>query len=117
MTLSGLLCGYMSSAQTESTESAVSPAQAPSQTPSAATCDTNAGSCASGGCMFSNYKTLAFMIPFVAVTAYSMTQGSACTVAGGQPCALSAIAVGALAGLTSLGLVTAIKAIRKKMAA
>jgi hypothetical protein len=102
----------MSSAQAESTESAVSPAQ----TPSAAACDTDASSCASGSCMFSNYKTLAFMIPFVAVTAYSMTQGSACSVAGGQPCALSAVAVGALAGLTSLGLVTAIKAIRKKTA-
>ena len=73
-------------------------------------------SCASGTCMFSNYRTLAFMIPFLAVTGYSLSQGATCAATGEHACAASAVAVGALAGLTSLGLVTAIKSLKRKAA-
>jgi len=70
-------------------------------------------SCSGSACMFSNYYALAFLIPFLAVTAYSLAQGATCAATGGQACAFSAFAVGGLAGLTSLGLVTAIKKMRK----
>jgi hypothetical protein len=67
--------------------------------------------CAANACPFSNYYTLAFMIPFLSVTVYSLYQGASCS--GQHACAVSAVAVGALAGLTSLGLVAGIKKFRK----
>jgi hypothetical protein len=69
--------------------------------------------CSSNACMFSNYYTLAFLVPFLFVTAYSLYQGASCAASGEHACALSAVAVGGLAGLTSVGLVAGIKKFRK----
>ncbi len=94
--------------------SARSPVSATAAESSAATGaqQLKAESCSSGACMFSNYRTLAFLLPFLAVTGYSLSQGDSCAITGGRACAASAVAVGALAGLTSLGLVSAIKKFR-----
>jgi hypothetical protein len=73
--------------------------------------------CASGGCSSAKYRAVAFLVPFVAVTAYSLTQETSCAVSGAHACAASAVALGALAGLTSIGLVTGIKALKAKMRA
>jgi hypothetical protein len=66
-----------------------------------------------GGCSSDNYTSKAFFIPFLAVTAFSVVQETSCTATGGHACAASAVGVGLLAGLTSVGLFKAIKGIRK----
>ncbi len=66
-------------------------------------------SCTTGSCIFSNYYAQAFLIPFIAVTAYTL---SAPCSAGGNTCIFSAAAVGGLAGLTSIFLVAGVKKLR-----
>jgi hypothetical protein len=69
--------------------------------------------CASNTCVFSNYRIMSFIVPFLAVSAYSLNCNSACAVDGTHACAASALVVGALAGCTSLGAVTLILALKK----
>lgn len=78
-----------------------------------ASCKAAGISCGGGGCSSDNYTSKAFFIPFLAVTAFSVVQETSCTATGGHACAASAVGVGLLAGLTSVGLFKAIKGIRK----
>lgn len=76
-------------------------------------CKAESSACGTSGCASSNHTAKAFFIPFLSVTAYSLYQGTSCAANGGHACTASAVAVGVLAGLTSVGLVKGIKALRK----
>jgi hypothetical protein len=96
---------------TQTAETSVAPMGLCSSQASCKSAD--ASSCGTGGCSSSNYTAKAFFIPFLAVTAYSVIQGNSCAATSGHACTASAVAVGVLAGLTSVALVKTIKALRK----
>ncbi len=81
--------------------------------PGASSAEPNAKPCASS-CSSMKYKVAAFLIPCLAVTAYSLTQETSCATGGTHPCAISAVVLGLLAGATSFGLVSAIKAFKAR---
>ncbi len=80
---------------------------------SKASCSSDASACGTGSCSSSSYTAKAFFIPFLAVTAYSVIQGNSCATTDGHACTVTAVAVGVLAGLTSVALIKLIKAFRR----